>query len=185
MFSEEQIADILAALPDPAFILTRSGCYAAIFGGSDLRYYHDGSGLIGKSLHDVLHTEKATWFAKEIEKALSSQQLHIVEYELAGSDVKGLEDGPSNVIWFEGRVQALNFQVLGEDAVLWVASNMVKPSEIKEVWRHNAFHRFLMIFTAVTVPIFGFLEAVLAALILFAVGFKFFDKRATPQNAVA
>lgn len=131
MFSEEQITDILAALPDPAFILTRSGCYAAIFGGSDLRYYHDGSGLIGKSLHDVLHAEKAMWFAKEIEKALSSHKLHIVEYELAGSDVKGLEDGPSNVIWFEGRVQALNFQVLGEDAVLWVASNITERHELE------------------------------------------------------
>jgi hypothetical protein len=39
----EQIAALLSALPDPAFILTRSGRYAAIFGGTDTRYYHDGS----------------------------------------------------------------------------------------------------------------------------------------------
>ena len=54
LFSNEQIAALLAALPDPAFILTRSGRYAAIFGGTDSRYYHDGSSLVGKSIADVL-----------------------------------------------------------------------------------------------------------------------------------
>jgi hypothetical protein len=48
LFSNEQIAALLSALPDPAFILTRSGRYAAIFGGTDSRYYHDGSSLVGK-----------------------------------------------------------------------------------------------------------------------------------------
>ena len=131
MFSDAQIKHILAALPDPAFILTRSGRYAAIFGGSDKRYYHDGSNLVGKTMHDVLHAEKAMWFAMEIEKALASRQLHIVEYSLARSDVKGLAEGPSNTIQFEGRVQALDFQIQGEDAVLWVASNITERHEME------------------------------------------------------
>ena len=53
-FSSQQLSAILAALPDPVFILTRSGRYAAVFGGSDLRYYHDGSGLVGLAIGDVL-----------------------------------------------------------------------------------------------------------------------------------
>lgn len=124
-FSNEQLATILKALPDPAFILTRSGRYAAIFGGSDSRYYHDGSVLIGKLISDVLSDEKTAWFMQEIGKALESRNLHVVEYGLSGQDVRGLPPGgPSSVIWFEGRVQALEFQVQGEDAVLWVASNI-------------------------------------------------------------
>ncbi|WP_293776381.1 sensor domain-containing diguanylate cyclase [uncultured Oxalicibacterium sp.] len=132
MFSEQQLLAILTALPDPAFILTRSGRYAAIYGGADSRYYHDGSMLIGKYMHDVLHEEKSNWFASEIDKALASRKLHIVEYGLAASDVRGLESaGPDEPIWFEGRIQALDFQVDGEDAVLWVASNITSRNQLE------------------------------------------------------
>lgn len=132
MFSEQQLMSVLTALPDPAFILTRSGRYAAIYGGTDSRYYHDGSALIGKYMHEVLHDDKSNWFSGEIEKALTSRVLHIVEYELAASDIRGLETaGPDQPIWFEGRVQALDFQINGEDAVLWVASNITSRNELE------------------------------------------------------
>jgi diguanylate cyclase (GGDEF)-like protein len=135
-FSRDQLNLILAALPDPAFILTRSGRYAALFGGSDHRYYHDGSNLVGQSVFDVLAHDKALWFALEIEKALSSGALHIVEYSLAGSDVKGLEAaGPDHPIWFEGRVQALDFPVDDEDAVVWVASNITEKNAVEHQLR--------------------------------------------------
>ena len=126
LFNSQQMACILTALPDPVFILTRSGRYAAIFGGADARYYHDGSSLVGKTLFDVLHDDKANWFLEQIGIALDSRALHVVQYALAGSDVRGIsaDDGPMDLIRFEGRVQALQFQVGGEDAVLWVASNM-------------------------------------------------------------
>jgi diguanylate cyclase (GGDEF)-like protein len=138
-FSRDQLSLILAALPDPAFILTRSGRYAALFGGADHRYYHDGSSLVGQSVYDVLAHDKAHWFAQEIEKALGSRALHIVEYSLAGSDVKGLEDaGPDHPIWFEGRVQALDFPVDGEDAVVWVASNITEKNAIEHQLRQQS-----------------------------------------------
>lgn len=123
--SNDQLAAILAALPDPVFILTRSGRYASVFGGADQRYYHDGSSLVGLKIGDVINAEKANWFLGEIATALASGGLHIVEYTLSGADVKGLPaGGPEQPIWFEGRVQALPFPVAGEDAVLWVASNI-------------------------------------------------------------
>ena len=135
MFTQQQMTSILSSLPDPAFILTRGGRYAAIFGGKDLRHYHDGSALVGRSMFDVLKEEKARWFLAEIEKALESDVLHIVEYELSGSDVKGAGDGPSHSIWFEGRVQALNFPVEGEAAVVWVASNITEKNETQQALR--------------------------------------------------
>lgn len=60
--------------------------------------------------------------------------------------------------------------------LLWVATNMVKPSEIKEVMMHNKFHASLMIYTAVMVPMTDFLTGVLSALIIYVVLFKFLDK---------
>lgn len=132
LFSGNQLAAILQALPDPAFILTRSGRYIAIFGGIDARYYHDGSALIGKCVHDVLAPDKAAWFLQELERALHSHSLHIVEYSLAASDVKGLDsEGPGQRLWFEGRIQVLDFAVAGEDAVLWVASNITARKELE------------------------------------------------------
>ncbi|RZT09676.1 diguanylate cyclase (GGDEF) domain-containing protein [Duganella sp. CF402] len=136
LFSNEQIAALLSALPDPAFILTRSGRYAAIFGGTDSRYYHDGSSLVGKYIADVLNDEKTAWFLAQINIALASRGLHVAEYPLGAEDVKGVGGaGPIEPIWFEGRVQPLGYQVLGEDAVLWVASNITASKKLEALLR--------------------------------------------------
>jgi len=125
MFSLEQMSAIMHCLPDPAFILTRSGKYAAVFGGSDSRYYHDGTGLVGSYIKDLLKEPKADWFLSEIASTLAYQGLRIVEYGLACEDVKGLNsEGPQDEIWFEGRIQPLEFKIENEDAVLWMATNI-------------------------------------------------------------
>ncbi|MDQ7989830.1 MAG: diguanylate cyclase [Candidatus Dactylopiibacterium sp.] len=130
--SLDQLAEILSALPDPVFILTRSGRYAAIFGGQDTRYYHDGAGLVGRKLDDVLCAERAQWFLAEIARTLAEPGLRVIEYSLARQDVRGLEaGGPEAPIWFEGRVQRLHFAVDGEDAVLWVASNITERHDLE------------------------------------------------------
>jgi MFS superfamily sulfate permease-like transporter len=60
--------------------------------------------------------------------------------------------------------------------LLWVASNMIKPAEIRQVWRHSRFHAALMVYTAVMVPLTDFLTGVLSALILYAVLRPIFDR---------
>lgn len=60
--------------------------------------------------------------------------------------------------------------------LMWVAVNMVKPREIKQVFAHNWFHASLMIFTAVVVIITDFLTGVLSALVLYGVLYKFLDR---------
>lgn len=60
--------------------------------------------------------------------------------------------------------------------LLWVSTNMIKVSEIKEVLSHNKFHAALMVFTAVMVPVTDFLTGVLSALIIYFVTRRFFDK---------
>ena len=108
----------------------------AVFGGSDLRYYHNGCSLVGSSISDVLNPEKATWFLDQIEKTLLDGGLQIVEYSLSGKDIKGLDsEGPQDPIWFEGRIQKLNFPASGEETVLWVASNITARHDLEEQLR--------------------------------------------------
>lgn len=125
VFASEQLEALLRSLPDPAFVLSASGRYVAVFGGTDTRYYHDGSPLVGLTLREVLVPERADAFLADIHAALRDGGLRIVEYELSNRDVLGLSDeGPSQPIWFEGRITALPFPVDGEAVVLWVASNV-------------------------------------------------------------
>jgi len=132
LFSATQYESICNSLPDPAFILTVSGRYAAILGGKDKRYYHDGSSLLGKYLADVLSPAKTQWFLQQIHHALSSRQMLVVEYELSAWDVLGLPtEGPIEPIWFEGRLAALEQLYDGEPAVLWVASNITASKKMQ------------------------------------------------------
>lgn len=133
----EQLLSVIATLPDPLFVLTESGRYAAVCGGGDQRFYHDGSGLIGLSIYEVIPTEKADWIMAQIATALREQRLCTVEYGLAGSDVEGLDtdNGPSGQIWFEGRIQPLPFQIDGERAVVWSARNITERHRLENELR--------------------------------------------------
>jgi SulP family sulfate permease len=51
--------------------------------------------------------------------------------------------------------------------LVWVASNMIKPSEIKEIKSHGKFEFAMMLYTAAMVPLTDFLTGVLSALIIY------------------
>lgn len=127
------LLDMLSALPDPVFVLTESGRYAALIGGQDRQHYHDGSHLVDFSLYDVLPKAKADWFLEQINTALTLNQLQIVEYGLAGAEVDGLDarQGPEGEIWFEGRIQPLPMLVKNERAVVWVACNITRRHQLE------------------------------------------------------
>jgi MFS superfamily sulfate permease-like transporter len=65
--------------------------------------------------------------------------------------------------------------------LVFVAVNMVKPAEVRQVWRQGRFHSAMMVYTAVMVPMTDFLIGVLSALVLYAVLYRFFD-RAPPDE---
>jgi SulP family sulfate permease len=67
--------------------------------------------------------------------------------------------------------------------LLYVATAMVKPAEVIQVLAHNRFHIGLMAFTAVLVIVKDFLTGVLAAIILYMLLYKFFDRPAMSRNA--
>jgi MFS superfamily sulfate permease-like transporter len=67
--------------------------------------------------------------------------------------------------------------------LMYVAFNMVKAGEVKEVLSHNWFHVGLMIYTAIMVILTDFLTGVLTAIILYAVLYRFLDRKPAPPAA--
>ena len=66
--------------------------------------------------------------------------------------------------------------------LIWVASNMIKVSEIKEIKHLGKFEFSMMVYTAVMVPVTDFLTGVLSALIIYFV-VKYAFKRENKANA--
>jgi len=60
--------------------------------------------------------------------------------------------------------------------LLYVATGMVKPAEVKQVLQHNWFHIGLMVWTAVMVVATDFLIGVLSAIFLYTVLHRFLDR---------
>jgi sulfate permease, SulP family len=56
--------------------------------------------------------------------------------------------------------------------LLWVASNMIKKSEIREVFSTGKFEMAMLVYTAIMVPVTDFLTGVLSAMIIYYVGQK-------------
>ncbi|HOZ87368.1 MAG TPA: sulfate transporter, partial [Bacteroidia bacterium] len=61
--------------------------------------------------------------------------------------------------------------------LVWVASNMIKPSEIKEVKSKGKFEFVMMVYTALMVPLTDFLTGVLSALIIYFIIYTLVIKR--------
>lgn len=61
--------------------------------------------------------------------------------------------------------------------LVWVASNMIKVSEIREVKRHGRFEFIMLVYTAVMVPMTDFLTGVLSALIIYFIMMKVIFRR--------
>jgi SulP family sulfate permease len=61
--------------------------------------------------------------------------------------------------------------------LVWVASNMIKPSEIKEIKKHGKFEFGMMMYTALMVPLTDFLTGVLSALVIYAIVKNVFNNR--------
>lgn len=136
MLNSDQQAAILGALPDLALVLTERGQYAAVLGGKDPRFFHDGSSLVGKFMHAVLPSDKADWFLEQIQLTLREQRLRVIEYGLRGAEVEGIDSvGPTGMLWFEARIQPLPGLFNDEPAVLWVASNITERHQLEEQLR--------------------------------------------------
>ncbi|MDF2154394.1 GGDEF domain-containing protein [Vibrio sp. CAU 1672] len=140
LFTLEHAKEILSCMPDPIFILSDNGIYVDIFGGKDTQSYHDGSGLVGKSLYQVMEAGQADWFVSEIRRALKQNQIVTVEYQLSAQDVKGLDQtsGPEGVLHFEGKICPLSLDYQGHAVVLWLTRNVSQRCELEALLRYQS-----------------------------------------------
>ena len=69
--------------------------------------------------------------------------------------------------------------------LLFVAVNMVKPAEVKEVWHHSRFHAALMVYTAVMVAVTDFLMGVMSALVIWGVLHRLVERPVAGQRDTA
>ena len=127
---------IANAMPDPIFIMGLDGTYLDIVGGQERTLYADGSNLIGKKYHDVLPEKMADRFLKVVQKAVASNHLQEIEYQLSNADVNGVSEGPSGGQWYEARVYPVNSDSYGQPAVIWLAINITARKHMEEQIEH-------------------------------------------------
>jgi hypothetical protein len=122
------IQALLAAIPEPFFIIDENGYYVQIIGGVDRKRYHDGQHLIGKHMHEVMDSELADQFLVQVKKAIKSEQVLEYVYNLSAQDIKGSEalPGPEGQLWFEAHISPIK-KIKGQPRmVAWVAFNITE-----------------------------------------------------------
>ncbi len=114
---------ILAAVPEPFFIIDEDGRYVQIVGGSDRRRYHDGQHLVGKRIHDVMDGPLADRFVGQIRTAIARDDVITYVYALSAQDIKGSEKlpGPEGKQWFEAHISPIRSVPDMPRMVVWVA----------------------------------------------------------------
>ena len=114
---------IVAALPDPVFVIDEHGLYVDVLGGN--RNGEDMHALIGKSVRDVLPREVAEGVMTSIRAALSRGATEVAEYQLAG--------GADENSWFEARITPLPSVPGRPRRVAWLSSGLIahpqRPAE--------------------------------------------------------
>lgn len=68
--------------------------------------------------------------------------------------------------------------------LFWVAKNMIKPSEIREIRKEGRFETGMMVYTAVIVPLTDFLTGVLSALVIYFVLRRLFPEATRRADVV-
>ncbi|MCZ0753361.1 sensor domain-containing diguanylate cyclase [Aeromonas enteropelogenes] len=132
--SVKQLYEVMAQLPDPLFILSEDGYYIEYLGGMEEQSYQDGNPLTGKRLFDVLPAAMAQWVMEQVMLALDSGQIQVVEYDLAATEVAGIDAaaGPQGMQRFEGKIAPLPSLYEGKRAVVWVTRNITCQHELQQ-----------------------------------------------------
>ena len=122
------LAAVLDALPELVFVLARDGTYVEVLGARETGRSHDGSGLVGRSILEVLPADIAAGFLAWIAEALDQQRIVEVEYELDRNDVDGVPAAPGvpDRLYFAGRVVPLRDVDGHDDLVIWMAFNITE-----------------------------------------------------------
>ncbi len=127
---------IANAMPDPIFVMGEDGTYLDMIGGQERSLYADGSSLLGKTYHDVLPEEVANRFLNVVQRAINSNSLQEIEYQLANNEIEGVTEGPRGGQWYEARVYPIKEGTYDQPAVIWLAINISSRKHMEEQLEH-------------------------------------------------
>lgn len=123
---QNEIMNVLQKENTIVFIMSHTGKYLSLLGGSNRALYSDGSVLIGKSYPEVLVKEKSDYFKSLLETVIRTEKPLEVEYELSSEDfLEDMTGGPSNIQRFRGNLYPLEIDPEEvEHKVIWVVHNI-------------------------------------------------------------
>ncbi|MBR0566749.1 EAL domain-containing protein [Azoarcus sp. L1K30] len=113
--SEARLRAITHALPDLALLLDEDGTYLEVVSQDERLLVAESSKLVGRRMHELLPTGLADKLLAAIRRALQATHVENVEY-----DMRTLS-GPRT---FEGRCKALDMELNGKPAVLFMARDI-------------------------------------------------------------
>lgn len=131
----EMIDIIFESMPEPTFLLDKSGTYVQAWGGSDKKRHHDPSSLVGLNQYQVLPADKAIWFSQIIVDVIESQKPYELEYSLHPQQLPTFEglDGPKELQHFS----ALVIPLPKTQYVLWTVRNITEYKHTLEKLAHH------------------------------------------------
>ncbi|MDB1124053.1 GGDEF domain-containing protein [Vibrio algarum] len=129
-----EIISVLDTLPDRVFILSSSGQFLDVFGGTDTNVHFSANKLVGANISDIMETEAAQTFQAVIDKSLQTHKTQNHVYTLSPQQHSTLPEAiiPIRTQWYEGRVHILAEKYKEQDAVVWISRNITDSYELKE-----------------------------------------------------
>lgn len=115
---------VFESMPEPTFLINKSGTYVEAWGGKDIKRHHNPSPLVGLNQYQVLPADKAIWFSQVIVDVIDSQTATEIEYTLDPNDLPCFEgiEGPTEVQHFS----ALVIPLPNTSLVLWTVRNITE-----------------------------------------------------------
>ncbi|MDC7232209.1 MAG: hypothetical protein PQJ58_03175 [Spirochaetales bacterium] len=125
---QNEVVHVLQEDNTIVFIMSHTGEYLSLLGGSNRALYSDGSVLIGKSYPEVLVKEKADYFKSLLEEVVRTEAPLEVEYELSTTDfLEQMADGPSSIQRFKANLYPLEIDPEEvQHKVVWVVHNITE-----------------------------------------------------------
>ncbi|EGA69645.1 GGDEF family protein [Vibrio sinaloensis DSM 21326] len=113
---------VFESLPEPTFLINKSGTYVEAWGGRDVKRHHNPSALVGLNQYQVLPADKAVWFSQVIVDVVESQAPAELEYSLDPKELVCFDgvEGPTEVQYFS----ALVIPLPETELVLWTVRNI-------------------------------------------------------------
>lgn len=131
----EMIHRVFDAVPEPTYLLDKSGTYIDAWGGKNTKCHHNPAVLIGLTQHQVLPLETAEWFCQIIADVVDSGQATELEYSLDPKEIPCFEgiEGPTEPQHFSAFVVPLP----NAPFVLWTVRNITEYKLALEYSAHQ------------------------------------------------